>query len=139
MTNFLIRDYAESDYPFVKSSWIKNQVNSMPFKMMKHSTYFETYSPMLDKRIKEVTIKIACNKQDEDQTFAYIAFEKDVLHFIYTKGLYRNFNMGRELLIESFKNGVLTYYTHLSDDKSFRGITKKYKMVYNPFLFWNDK
>lgn len=138
MTNFIIRPYTDTDYPFVKSSWIKNQCGNMPFKMMKHSAYFEYYSPILDKKIKEIKILIACSKEDQDQTFAYIAFENDILHFIYTKGIYRNFQIATELLAESYKSIPFTFYTHLSDDKYFRNITKRHKMVYNPFLFWSE-
>jgi len=137
LNNIKIRPYTKDDYAFVKSTWIKNQALNVPFKSMRHSDFFSTYSPIIDNKLNELDILIACNPDLEDQAFAYLVREHRTLHFIYVKRLYRNMGIASFLL--RVPNLKLENYTHQSSDKYFWQLIKKYKITYNPFLFWRQK
>lgn len=128
-----IREFNPEDIAFIKSSWLKNQCNTVPFKFMKN--FFISYSPLLDKRIPTIKILIACNPEYADQTYGYVAYDKDVLHFIYVKGVYRHFGLSKDMLQAAFPEAPPKYYSHLSDNQYFKTLMWKNKISYNPLVF----
>jgi hypothetical protein len=84
----------------------------------------------LKKIIESSQVLVACSSEDANQILSYLIFDRDVLHFAYTKMIYRNFGIMKKLIGDK-KFGI---YTFNSEDKIFSDFVKKRRMAFNPWI-----
>lgn len=135
MEDVVVRQFEDSDLPFIKSTWLAHQSFNEPFKHMNEFEFKSSYSKTLDSNLPNINTLLICNKDHEDQIYGYIAFYDDILNFIYVKGMYRNLGFSKILLSEAFGDKKIKYYTHLSSNKYFKNMVKNLNIKYNKFKF----
>jgi hypothetical protein len=84
----------------------------------------------LKKLIETSEILVACSSEDANQILSYLIYDKDVLHFAYTKMIYRNFGIMKNLIGDK----KFELYSFNSEDKIFNDYVKKRRMAFNPWI-----
>jgi hypothetical protein len=84
----------------------------------------------LKKLIETSEILVACSSEDANQILSYLIYDKDVLHFAYTKMIYRNFGIMKKLIGDR----KFELYSFNSEDKIFNDYVKKRRMAFNPWI-----
>lgn len=141
--NLTIRDYNKSnDENLIYSSWLHSARCRCDFVKLPNSVFFPNYKRLIGAVLENNQVLVACHKDDPSHVIGYIIFRKEgegkILYFAYTKFTYRKLGVFKRLLHEAFgaEGGIIftTHRSQLIDD-----ISKRYELVYNPFLFWGEK
>lgn len=123
----LIRSAKESDKHFILSTWLRAYYDLMnSFHKPPHEVYFNHHQTIIKKLLQENHTYIVCSSDDSDQIMSYMTANKDTLHFIYTKNVFRNLGFARMLLNivhPKFYTHHTSYIKHL-----------KLGAIYNPYL-----
>lgn len=144
---FRIRPFnPELDSAIVFSSFGNQVFRMSPFNKMDNSWLNIHRESVLNPIISRATTLIAQPDTDEDsrQIFAWACGETrhnttGVLHFAYTRNPWRRHGFCTHLLKELFPRfgEDTTYFTHWS--RATRHFTKKWNLVYNPYLVVGPK
>lgn len=113
-----IRELTQEDRSWIIDSWSKSQIRDMEMRLEKdHENFKGQYNPrfylngdlfwdahisLSKDRLLKCNILVACNPEDEEQTFGYIVFKDNMLYWIYTKYMFRNEKIGTRLMSEAF-------------------------------------
>lgn len=129
MTNPIdLRKLTPSDQNFVAASWFECY-----WKLHARNTpiHYDTYKVGQDKVINRVInggqIIVAYARNVPDEIAGYVAFDKDVLHFLYVKKAYRHLGIGSGLISPNFKR-----YSH-DTGKRWQEFAKKKGLIYDPY------
>lgn len=125
-----IRERREEDTYFIRSTWLSHLALSKWLKLAPKRVIKEKLYPLIDKLIANCNILVICADDDENQIFAYVVWESEALHFVYTKLFYRNMGFARQLLEVV---GKVDCYTTYTDDRWFKTMAKKDEMAFNPW------
>lgn len=105
MTNphVIVRDLEPDDVAFVTHSWLKSYRESPWARRMRNKTYFDEHHPIVTRMLVESTTLVACMRDARSQIAGYLCGERPVngrgkLHYVYTKGPFRQFGVARTLL-----------------------------------------
>ena len=145
MSNVKYRDMIEADIPYIKSTFLQSFRKSPSTKYTSNTTYFGFFSPLFDHLLDKagVIVKLAVNPEDVNHIYAWCVYEivgpTQVLHYVYTKFAYRNFDIATSLLFAAeFKLHEPFFYTLFSRD-AYK-LRKKYEnAVHNPFILLSMK
>lgn len=127
----------QSDFNFVIASWLKTfKATGSGFKQMRDSEYFETYEPIVKDLIKRSDIFIACLREEQDAVVGFLAIERkeerDVLHYILVKDIWKRMGIGRYLL-KAADPRPQTRFTHWTSP--VQSLLNKFpQFIYNPML-----
>ena len=136
---YKLRIANKDDFNFILSTWLKSYRSSRATNNINNDIYYS----MLDSKVKHVLnadntlTLLAVNPEDDTQIYGYTVVQIinviPVLHYVYVKHSFRKFGIASHLLntIEGF-NEIPTLITHEPKDVN---LLKKYKLVYNPYLF----
>lgn len=133
---FSIRQSNLNDINFVYATWLRSYKDFSPIsKYIERQSFFPSYQRILDKLLSrdQIKVMIACDENDSELIFGYVAFEPGIVHFIYVKEPFRKMGIAKKLCshIPDFnqcKASHLTYY--LLD----LWTAKKTNIQFNPFL-----
>lgn len=130
-TPVITRPVMKSDKDFIINSWLANNYyGNWFYNCMKEFYYNEEYHKYITKLLfkPETQLEMAVLADDPEMILGYAVFAKDVLYYIYVKLDYRGQGIATLLL----KDKNIKYVTNQS--KIGRSITKKKKLIFNPFL-----
>lgn len=127
---YKVREYRESDKPFILSTALKGLYygNSF-FSLMPKDVFMENYSKVLNHLVSKSLIRVACLPEDEDIILGYSMFSKyaDTLHYVFVKQKWRTKGIGRSLC------PTPATYTHFTDLGLNLVKTKLPDCIFNPF------
>jgi hypothetical protein len=133
LEKFKVRYAKPNDIPFIKKTFLYALYNgSLDWHRMNKQDFMREYSRVLDLILTnpEVFVKIAHLPDDEDIIISYsiVQYKElfNILHFVYTKKMWRGQRAHLKLLPEKFD-----YYTHIT--KQWLAIMPP-NTTYNPFL-----
>lgn len=110
---YTVRAFIEDDRPFVANTWLRafkqSSAPNVPLwdggPHAYGSKYYEITSPIINAIIDRATIYMAVNPTDAGHVYGYVVTEYQkglpILHFAYTKRLFRRFGICGHLLAES--------------------------------------
>lgn len=112
----ILRPSRTNDINFVYSSWLKCYREDSPLtKYTRRRLFFEGHQKILDGLLAspQVQVIVACDGEEQDLIYGYLAYEPGVLHFIYVKEAFRKMGIAKQLMskldLENFKISHLTY------------------------------
>lgn len=94
----IIRPKTEQDKNFITKSYLGCQ--RILNKNLTNTIFYDIYNPLAHLLFDQTEILIAANQEDPWQIFAFLSFsnqEDPIIHFAYTKSIYRNFGLMRSL------------------------------------------
>jgi GNAT superfamily N-acetyltransferase len=131
--NFILNSWLTQYYELFDPKSEKPRYQGMKLPFMKHSTYWGNHEALIKKALERSTVLIAVNEEDRDQFLGYMVHEKDCVHFIYVKGLFRKQGIATKML--ETLNDTWLEFSHISP-VVWR--TKKFKFSYNPYQFYKE-
>lgn len=97
-----LRDPLETDIDFLFNSWLKSYRHSNECNAMNNEVFFKRFGKIITKILGDSTIIVACNPDDQDQIYGYLAYKTlddvFVLHYIYVKYPYRKLGIAKKML-----------------------------------------
>lgn len=135
-----IRPANEEDIPMIFNSWLKSYRTSQFAQMIASSIYFSEHHKTIERILKAATVLVACNDEDSSHIYGWICAHQVAgiftLHYLYVKQPFRRMGLAH-LLFNSFEHsegaGVFTHHT-----RPMEAISKKYNLVYHPYIYIND-
>ncbi len=127
----IVRQAKPNDKDFVMDSWIRGQYHGSPYwSQMPKDLFYKHYSKHINKilAIPQTGIYIAVLAEDPDMILGFIVMTLNTLHWAYTKNDYRGQGIQR-LLTKG-----LPITTVSSTTLPGASITKKKKLIFNPFI-----
>ncbi len=125
------RDGVEADHAYIYSSWLQGlRYANDYFELIEKSAYFEHQHARIEAILKdfEVTVRIACLRDDPSVILGYCVYKNDRLDFVLVKNRWRGIGLARDLV----PAGIATT-THLT--KTGTSILKKHPNVrFNPYI-----
>lgn len=124
-----IRKGVEGDAPFIMQTMLNGLYYGTDFiKQIEKGAFMGTYHDILERLIYRATtgIHVACLKEDRDVILGYSIFEKEILHYVFVKPVWRRIGLARDLVPT---DTLVT--THLTDMGSS---IKPSHIGFNPFL-----
>jgi len=104
-----IREYKESDIPFIYSNWLRDfKLNGMAVMKVRNNIFYLNHHKILDEIIERPTTKIlvAHVTEDPDVILGFLAYEerndrKNIAHYCLIKEQFKRFGIAKELLKKS--------------------------------------
>lgn len=126
-----IREYISSDKPFIMATFLRGlYYGETWFSQIPKDVFMDNYKRVAEALLDRpnVTIRIACLKEDPDVILGYSISKGTVLDWTYVKKAWRGAGVGRSLL-----PAQVTAVTHLSENG--KDLMKKIpNCIFNPFL-----
>jgi GNAT superfamily N-acetyltransferase len=129
--NFILNSWLTQYYELFDPKSEKPRYAGMKLPFMKHSTYWDNHEKLIKKALERSSILVAVNEEDPDQFIGWMVNEKDCVHFIYVKALFRKQGIATQML-DTLGDSWLEF-SHISP-VIWR--TKKFKFSYNPYQFY---
>lgn len=131
----VIRKAVPEDKDFILDSWCKGQYYGSPFwtqmpKQVFHSIYAKHVLQLL--ALSATGVDVAVLSDDPNTIIGFIVYEGPILHWAYTKNDYRKQGIIKMLL----KGKTITTVT--ASTLPGASITKKKKLVFNPFILFGE-
>lgn len=141
----LLRPYKSNDEELIYHSWLNEYKKSHFGKPIISNIFYRNHRRIIDGILERTPPIIACNKEEEDQIYAFISGEvrEDIgyiIHWIYVKGIFRGLKISKLLMDEFLKGNSKKniYCTHRTSQGL--AVINKYNMIFNPYLWfeWGD-
>lgn len=138
-----LRPANSDDLPFIFNSWLKEVRTEYPYNYIHEKTYHVKQNEFIKKTIENSLVIVACNEKNPLQIFGYICYQKiddDIIfHMVYVKALFRNYDIGKQLIYEVFpefgkKKSIITFLPKSFDRADLEKTLHLYKLYYDPFL-----
>lgn len=113
---------------FIKDSWLLSYWNSGRAPSMSRGLYAREHAKRIDGLLKKTKPLLCVSSEDLNQFLGYAFFDDHCLHYMYTKFVFRQQGIAKELLT---KIGGRNYHSHMTPV----GMNLKLKSEYNPYLF----
>ncbi len=120
----IIRNYKDGDKNFILNHYLHETSRLFPYKFMEYKMFNIKHSSNLTELLTKVSVALAVNPEEEDHIFSFVVYEKvediTVIHFIYTKEVYRNQGIASELINNIFpefgtKECIISLLPNLDD------------------------
>jgi hypothetical protein len=142
LNKFTFRKFHEDDKNFVINSWLKSysKYSEAPGDVFYHEHHKLITSFIESLTDPENVIMIACDIDDTDVIYGYVAYQKNtvpIIHYIFVKELFRKLNIAKELMsypLESTTTPIII--SHLTPKGRF---LLKDKYFFNPYKFYKGK
>jgi GNAT superfamily N-acetyltransferase len=135
--DYEIREGVPEDLRFIwrtwKSSFLVDSVNRGVYCRVsegKHKPYgwaWDIMNGRVDHLLSKSDVWVACNPDDSDQIFGWIAVEDGRMHYMYVKDVYRGQGIAKELLDKAGGPKEFTHFTYAMEN-----LSKKLGMWYTP-------
>lgn len=96
-----IRDGITADHSFIFASWLRGLRYGHPyFELINNDAYFKHHHAAIATILDdfEVTIKVACLKEDPDVILGYSVYRNDRLDWVFVKKRWRTIGLARDLV-----------------------------------------
>ncbi len=96
-----LRDGIDSDRSFIFASWLKGLRHGNDyFGLIQSDAYFKHYHRVIETILDdfEVTVRVACLKEDPDVILGYAVYKNDTLHWTHVKKAWRKIGLARDLV-----------------------------------------
>jgi hypothetical protein len=108
-----IRDAKPEDLNFLLNSWLKSFKSSKWAGSISDKAYWPAYQETLSELLQRSQVRVAHPTTDEDQILAYIVSEelsgRTVVHYLYTKAVFRRMGLAKALLADVLNTNTFTY------------------------------
>ena len=124
-----IRGPNDGDVSFVYATWLRGLYYGNDFiKLIDKDTFMDNYHKVITQILRRPTIeiKVVCLNEDHDVILGYSICEKDTVHWVFTKPVWRAIGIARSILPAEIK--TISHYTNLG--RKLKGPTT----IFNPFL-----
>lgn len=134
---YKLREALPEDLNFIFHSWISSYKSGKPNHNTPPPFYFQGQHKVIERILRQAKTLLLVEAEHSENVFAYIVYEEIegifVLHYAYTKRLYRGFKMIKKLLSEVRKDDkVAGIYTQ--DSASARFVADKINLFHNPYI-----
>ena len=140
----------ESDFNFIKNSYMKSFRNSFFAKKISSDLYNNYQSKLFDKMLSDSKCLVACSTLDANQILGYCIFNKNkkVIHYVYVKQTFRNQKIARNLINEICSDSIyaISHFppftkSMLINRNGYRETQPKYsqtftQLKYNPYILF---
>jgi GNAT superfamily N-acetyltransferase len=136
-----VRAYkGQDDDGVIYNPWCHQIRKSPPFDGWEPEAFAEHKRSVIEPLVERCKPVFACDPEHEDHVYGWVcsevAEEKQILHFVYVKGVFRNNGIGTALMKFAFpgfgKNERPLYYTHQT--RAIRHLNAKWRTIWNPYL-----
>lgn len=127
-----VRAYTPPDKNFILATWLKGlRYGNETFEFIQQDIYFEIYNRVIESILKrdEISVKVACLKDDPEVILGYSVFENKTVHWIFCKQAWRKIGIARMLLPEGFNR-----VTHITTAAKAILTHKFPNVIFNPFI-----
>lgn len=131
-----VRTVVKEDLNFVLATWLRSYRHASQFaKKISNEIYFKWHHKVIERIIERGgNILIAHPVGEPNVILGYLCIENQsmlpVVHYCYVKKTFRKMGVAKALLDGSTLEGA--HFTHYTTDCDW--ITKKFKLVYDPYL-----
>lgn len=143
--DWLIREAEADELSFIYATWLNSfQSNSFLAQACRKTIFFNEYPRILDTILAKPLTKVLVAFFPDSPTviLSYLVYEPMLLHYAYTKEVYRKHGVAESLVLEAFstplKNNQFISFTH----RTFNAepILEKYQalLIYNPFKLYDS-
>lgn len=126
-----IRDMVNDDRPFIFSTWLRGLRHSNDyFELIENEAYFKHQHDLIEAILDdfEVTVKIACLKDDPSVVLGYVVYKNTRLDWCFIKRSWRAIGLARDLVPKD-----ITTVSHVTDVG--RALLRKHPTVrFNPYI-----
>jgi hypothetical protein len=137
MSEIMVRMAKPGDIGFIKRTWLYSYYNgNTDMQRVEKDDFMEHYNVVLNKILTSpnTIVKVACLCDDPDTIISFSAVEyfgeNKVLHFVYTKKLWRGNKIHDQIIPED-----LSHYSHIT--RQYLKIKPKH-LKFNPFYAWSS-
>ena len=131
------RPYELRDDAFVVSAWMRQMRSEPAMRFVKNDVFFPRERDRISAILARSKAMLAISRDDSSLLFGFIVSERNIVHWVYVKSVYRGMGVGAALLEQSGISGPLlcTHATELIFG-SVRGQKKldALKVSYDPYL-----
>lgn len=126
-----IRDSVEADLAFIFSTWLRGLKHANDyFELIENEAYFKHHHDLIETILDdfEVTVKIACLKEDPSVVLGYAVYKNTRLDWVFIKKSWRSIGLARDLIPPG-----ITTVSHIT--KVGRALLRKHPTVrFNPYI-----
>jgi hypothetical protein len=124
-----VRKLNDNDVSFILSTITDQQCSLRHYRKCPRRFMKQGLNHLVKTLLQEAQTSVACSSEDPNQIYAYLIYDKNLLHFAYTKMIYRRFGIINKLIGDK----KFESYSFNSDDKIFTEFAQKRKMAFNPW------
>jgi hypothetical protein len=133
-----IRQGTIDDKNFIFNSWLKDYRESLFTVHVPDSIYYKHHADLIQQLLGKSYVAVLCNPEDPTLIFGYVVYqpynEHVIVHYLYVKGIYRQFGLATKLLASITDVKKKTIYTSHLTEPIFKFMMRKYKIIYSPYL-----
>lgn len=128
---YAVRDYLPGDKNFIYASWLRGLYYGEPFfREIPKDVFMENYHRVLEAILakQEITVKVACLKDDPEVILGYSVLSPGVCHWVFTKAAWRGIGIAKSLVPQG--TDTVSHITKVG-----LGILRKHSHLrFNPFV-----
>ena len=143
--DWLIREALPDELSFIYATWLNSfQSDSFIGNACRKTIFFQEYPKILDQILSRLSAKVLVAYFSESPTviLSYLVYEGQILHYLFTKEVYRKHGIAESLVLEAFSSYFQAdnpvYFSH----RTFTSepILEKHKsyLTYNPFKLYKS-
>jgi hypothetical protein len=103
--DWIIRDALPDELNFIYATWLNNyRYDSSIGKSCKNTVFFLEYPCILDSILDRSKVLVAYFPDTPKVILSYLVYEPGVLHYLFTKEVYRNNGIAMSLFLKAFPN-----------------------------------
>ncbi len=125
------RDGVDADHAYIYSSWLQGlRYANDYFELIEKSAYFEHQHKLIEDILNdfEVTVRIACLREDPSVILAYAVYKNDRLDWVLVKSRWRGIGLARDLVPPG-----ITSVSHVT--KVGQSLLRKHPTIrFNPYI-----
>lgn len=138
---WVIREAKAEDLNFIYATWLNHyRYYSSLGKSCRNSVFFAEYPKVIDELLERPSTKVlvACFPETKDVVLSYMVFEPLILHYVFTKEIYRKHGIARTLFNQAFPYANTIQFTHRTLESE--PLLQKYgnQLVFNPFHLYQQ-
>ena len=125
----VIRRATADDVPLVTSSWLESHREQGDNRWMSNAVYFAFHRPRMVAILDRADVHVASNPADPWHVYGWVACEPGVLHYAYTKLVFRRMGVFDRLYDAADKPLIATSTCRLHSE-----LTRRYPITFGPRL-----
>lgn len=131
-----IRPATEDDLRFVRASWFESFRHGGYAPQVAFPTYRAGQSFVIERCLKKGLCFVAFATEVPDEVVSWVSVEENMLHYVYTKQVYRRLGTALALVEHAFKKAKTTPAEHTHDTKVGRSFAARIGTKLNPYLLY---
>lgn len=135
--SWLIREAKPDELNFVYATWLNSYyADSYLGKSCRKTIFYQEYPSIIDAILNRPLTKIIIAEL-ESVILSYLVFEPKILHYLFTKEIYRKQGVAKSLYKKAFDDKAPLAFTHTTrEGESF--LTSRPELTFNPFKLYQQ-